>query len=275
VRDKRPISALNAPGRVTRQTEGIPRPTIKWNPAAPKTEGQELRSTPQPADEDLISEQEWGSLLRACRKARLHPMQTKRLIADAAGIPVYDVGVIPLNREQYRQVVSRLEECRSKESSLSDPRRESGGSTTIPSTPAQITGDDGRWEGSLEQIWDAFYKDCRELGLERWQAQQVITEVAGIPPDELDNSRPTRHHLQQVYERLEDLEKEQLRIPLSPPPPADPKQISLSWDAPELPHKFRLKGSGIPWAEPFQGTQGGIPPWRWDGYWCEEDREDK
>jgi len=48
-------------------------------------------------------------------------------------------------------------------------------------------------------------------------------------------------------------------------------KTSLPWDDPRLVHRHRLKGSGIPWAKPLSD---GIPPWRWDGYWCEEDRED-
>jgi len=202
-------------------------------------------------------------------------MQRKRLIADAAGIPICDVGVVPLTREQYRQAVARLEEYRFRGSSRADPEREAGNNTTPSGPPVQATEDSNQWEGSPEQFWAAFYKDCRELGLERGQAQRVIADATGIPVAELDVSRLTRQHLLQAYERLEELEKERLRIPLTPPPPAEPKQSTLPWDAPELPHKFRLKGSGIPWAEPFQGVQGGIPPWRWAGYWYEEDREDK
>jgi hypothetical protein len=269
------MSASDVSKRNTRCPERIPQPAIGWDPTVPKTVGQELPPTPQPVDDAPISEQEWESLLGACRKARLHPMQRRRLIADAAGIPICNVGVVPLTREQYRQAVARLEKYRSRGSNRADPEREASDNATPSGTPAQITEDNGRWEGSPEQFWDAFYKECRELGLERWQAQQVLAEVAGIPLAELDNSRLTRHHLLQAYERLEDLEIERLRIPLSPSPPAEPKQSTLPWDAPELPHKFRLKGSGIPCAEPFQGVQGGIPPWRWEGYWCEEDREDK
>ena len=202
-------------------------------------------------------------------------MQRKRLVTDAAGIPICDVGVVPLTREQYRQAVARLEEYRSRGSSRADPEREAGNNTTPSGPPVQATEDSNQSEGSPEQFWDAFYKDCRELGLERWQAQQVIADATGIPVAELDVSRLTRRHLLQAYESLEDLERRQIRIPLSSPPPAESKQISLPWDAPELPHRFRLKGSRIPWAEPFQGVQDGIPPWRWAGYWCEEDREDK
>jgi len=202
-------------------------------------------------------------------------MQRKRLIADAAGIPICNVGIVPLTRGQHRQAVARLEEYRSRGSNLSVPEREVSDNTTPSGPPAQIAEDNSQWEGSPEQFWAAFYKDCRELGLERWQAQQVIADATGIPVAELDVSRLTRRHLLQAYESLEDLERRQIRIPLSSPPPAESKQISLPWDAPELPHRFRLKGSRIPWAEPFQGVQDGIPPWRWAGYWCEEDREDK
>lgn len=59
--------------------------------------------------------------------------------------------------------------------------------------------------------------------------------------------------------------------PPADPPPRNPGKTSLSWDDPRLAHRHRLKGSGIPWAKPLSD---GIPSWRWDGYWCEEDRED-
>jgi len=59
--------------------------------------------------------------------------------------------------------------------------------------------------------------------------------------------------------------------PIPDPPPRDPVITSLPWDDPRLVHRHRLKGSGIPWAKPLED---GIPSWRWDGYWCEEDRED-
>jgi hypothetical protein len=247
-----------------------PQPVTGGDPATPKTTELEPSPTYRPADDAPVTEQEWEALLSACRKARLHPMQRKRLIADAAGIPICDVGVVPLTRGQYRRAVARLEEYRSGKRNRLNPECVTTAATSDP--PVQIEGDDGLWERNPEQFWEAFYKDCRELGIEQWQAQQVIAEATGIPLTELDLSRLTRQHLLQACERLEELERNQIRIPLSPPPPAEPKQGALPWDAPELPHKFRLKGSGIPWAEPFQG---GIPPWRWEGYWCEEDREDK
>jgi len=59
--------------------------------------------------------------------------------------------------------------------------------------------------------------------------------------------------------------------PAADPTPRDPGGTSLPWDDPRLAHRHRLKGSGIPWAKPLSD---GIPSWRWDGYWCEEDRED-
>jgi len=254
---------------------GKPQPATDGDPATPRMVGQEPPPTFQPTDDTPITKQEWEALLSVCRKARLHPMQRKRLIADAAGIPICDVGVVPLTREQYRRTVSRLEEYRSGKRNRLYPECVTTANTATSDPPVQIEGNNDQWEGNPEQFWEEFYKDCRELGLTRWQAQQVLAEVTGIPLTELDKSRITRQHLLQAYERLEELERERLRIPLTPPPPAEPKQSTLPWDAPELPHKFRLKGSGIPWAEPFQSVQGGIPPWRWEGYWCEEDREDK
>jgi len=268
------MSALGVSGRSTHGPEGIPPPAIGWDPVDPKAAGQGLHPAHRPVDDAPISKQEWESLLGACRKARLHPMQRKRLIADAAGIPICDVGVVPLTREQYQRTVSLLEEYRSGKRNRLYPGCVTTANTATSDPPVQIEGNNDQWERKPEQFWEEFYKDCRELGLARWQAQQVLAEVTGIPLTELDKSRLARQHLLQAYERLEELERERLRIPLTPPP-AEPKQSTLPWDAPELPHKFRLKGSGIPWAEPFQGVQNGIPPWRWEGYWCEEDREDK
>jgi len=254
--------------RVPKDWLVTPFPPKQGTPHVAETEPS---PTYRQTDNDLITRQEWDALLSACRKARLHPIQRKRLIADTLGIPICDVGIVPITRAQYRRAVARLEEYRSRKSNRLDPECVNAANTTDPDPQAQVTDSNGRGEGSLEQFWDAFYKDCRELGLEQWQARQVIADAIGVSPDDLDVSRLGRQHLLQAYERLEELEKKQIRVPLSPPP-TETRQSTLPWDAPELPHKFRLEGSRIPWAEPFRG---GIPPWRWDGYWCEEDREDK
>jgi hypothetical protein len=76
-----------------------------------------------------------------------------------------------------------------------------------------------------------------------------------------------------VIHLLEDCQPVPLREakPPTDPPPRDPGNTSLAWDDPRLSHKHRLKGSGIPWAKPLSD---GIPPWRWDGYWSDDDRED-
>jgi len=265
-----PVSDANVDYSTTRG--GIPQPVASGDPATPKMVEPEPSPTYLPTDDTPITKQEWEALLSACRRARLHPMQRKRLIADAAGIPICDVGVVPLTREQYRRAVARLEEYRSGKRNRLNPECVTTANTATSDPPAQIEGNNGQWEGNPEQSWEAFYKDCRELGLELWQAQQLIADTTGIPLTELDISRLTRQHLLQAYERLEELERNQIRVPLSSPPPAEPKQSTTPWDAAELPHRYRLKSSRIPWAEPFQG---GIPPWRWEGYWCEEDREDK
>jgi hypothetical protein len=63
------------------------------------------------------------------------------------------------------------------------------------------------------------------LGLSYEEAQQVIAEVTGVPPAELDPSRLTWRQYLQAIERLEQLESAQgLSAPSSPslPPPPPP-----------------------------------------------------
>ena len=74
-----------------------------------------------------------------------------------------------------------------------------------------------------------------------------------------------------LLEDCQPVPRSEANPPAADPPPRDPGETSLPWDAPRLGHRHRLKGSGIPWAKPLSD---GIPPWRWDGYLCEEDRED-
>jgi hypothetical protein len=77
-------------GRVQRTTDGAP-PTS--NTAK---------------EEDHISKREWDSLLDACCKAGVSHLDLRQVISEAAGIPMRDVGVVPLTRVQYRRAMAYL-----------------------------------------------------------------------------------------------------------------------------------------------------------------------
>jgi len=57
-----------------------------------------------------------------------------------------------------------------------------------------------------QQAWYSLLEACLELNLSPEEAQEVIAEAAGIPPDELDPSRLTWRQYLQAIERLERLE---------------------------------------------------------------------
>jgi hypothetical protein len=55
-----------------------------------------------------ISNKEWNTLLDACCRAGVSHLELRKVIAEAAGIPMRDVGVVPLTRVQYRRVMAYL-----------------------------------------------------------------------------------------------------------------------------------------------------------------------
>jgi len=74
------------------------------------------------------------------------------------------------------------------------------------SSLAQSTGSEGDDDPITQQAWYGLLEACLELNLSPEEAQEVIAEAAGIPPDELDPSRLTWRQYLQVIERLEQLE---------------------------------------------------------------------
>jgi len=200
-------------------------------------------------DSTCISEKEWNVLEAACRKARMHPIQMLQFIAGAAGIPVCRLGCTSLTWEQYQEAIVRLEEYRRR-------------GLTPPSPPVET--EDGK--PITEQAWELLQNACRDLGMEQWQARQVIEEATGIPPTNLDGVRLTERQYMQVIERLEEMETARTRPPLSHPPSPLTRPYPQWIDArlAGKPQKKRSKKSrSAPKGE-------GISPWLWDGGLDEE-----
>jgi len=85
------VAALQSDnGRVQRTTNGAP-PTS--NTAK---------------EEDHISKREWDNLLDACCKAGVSHLELRKVISEAAGIPMRDVGVVTLTRVQYQRAMAYL-----------------------------------------------------------------------------------------------------------------------------------------------------------------------
>jgi hypothetical protein len=70
--------------------------------------GVTVSSPPTSSERDHISNREWNTLLDACCRAGVSHLQLREVIASAAGIPMRDVGVVPLTRVQYRRAMAYL-----------------------------------------------------------------------------------------------------------------------------------------------------------------------
>lgn len=200
-------------------------------------------------DSACITERDWRALETACRKLRMHPVQMLKFIAGAAGIPIYKLGRTSLTWKQYQQVIGQLEECLRY------------GTEPLP-LPAEAEDDKPITEQALEMLQQA----CRDLGLERWQAQHVIAEATGIPPSDLERVQLTERQFIQALRRLEDLENTKIRLPLSNPPRPLTRTYPQWIDArlADEPRKKKPKKS-----RPAPKDEA-IPQWLWDGGLDEE-----
>jgi len=195
-------------------------------------------------DSAYITEQNWRDLKTACCKARMHPVQMLKFIAGAAGIPVCRLGRTLLTWKQYQEVMVWLEEYRRRGSTLSFPPVEAEDSKLV-----------------TEQAWDLLQGACRDLGLEEWQAQQMISEASGIPPADLKRGRLTERQFVQVFKRLEEMENIKTRPPLSDPP--QPLACPYpQWKDAREGDKARKKRSN---KSRSTLKDEGIPQWLWDG----------
>ena len=200
-------------------------------------------------DSACITEHDWQALETACRKLRMHPVQMLKFIAGAAGIPVYRLGRTSLTRKQYQDVIVWLEEYRR---------------CGIEPPPPPAEAEDGKL--ITKQAWDLLQDACRDLGLEQWQARQVIAGAIGSPPIDLERDRLTERQFMQVFERLEDLEATKTQPPLSDPPQPLTRPYP-QWKDARIADKPQKKKSKKPRStlkdEP-------IPQWLWDGGLGEE-----
>jgi len=89
-----------------------------------RTKAPTGRSDPQSAtngsltdsnQEDRISIQEWNRLLDTCCRAGVSHLDLKKVISEAAGIPMCDVGTVALTRAQYRRAMDYLANYRGEE----------------------------------------------------------------------------------------------------------------------------------------------------------------
>jgi len=200
-------------------------------------------------DSACITEHDWQALETACRKLRMHPVQMLKFIAGAAGIPVCRLGRTSLTRKQYQEVMVWLEEYRRC-------------GIEPPPPPAEAEDDRPITEQALELLQQA----CRDLGLEQWQARQVIAEATGIPLADLERVWLTERQFMQAFERLGELENTKTRPPLSDPPQPLTRSYP-QWKDARIADKPQKKKSKKPRSTPKDEP---IPQWLWDGGLGEE-----
>ena len=89
-------------GATVPSTPAKPEVAEKKTPTAATTNGA------PPIKEDHISQKEWNALLDAFDRAGVSNLQRRRVIAEACGIPIGNVGTIPLTWEQYGRALGYL-----------------------------------------------------------------------------------------------------------------------------------------------------------------------
>jgi hypothetical protein len=89
-------------GATVPSTPAKPEVAEKKTPTAATTNGA------PPIKEDHISQKEWNALLDAFDRAGVSNLQRRRVIAEACGIPIGNVGTVPLTWEQYRRALNYL-----------------------------------------------------------------------------------------------------------------------------------------------------------------------
>jgi hypothetical protein len=100
----RPEVAATVNGRV-HNTEG--RVTVS-SPSITSTAKPELSHSREHEGDSHITNKEWNSLLDACCRAGVPHWQLREVISHAAGIPLGNVGTVPLTREQYRRALEHI-----------------------------------------------------------------------------------------------------------------------------------------------------------------------
>jgi len=91
-------------------------PSGSHGPATPTLEDREPEPPPPscpPADGDTpVTEQDWDTLIAACRNAGMLWIPSLQFIAEALGIPVEKLDYSRMTQRQYRQVMERVENYR-------------------------------------------------------------------------------------------------------------------------------------------------------------------
>jgi hypothetical protein len=89
-------------------TSAPARPEEKKTPATANANGTPPTSNTAKEGDLHISNKEWNTLLDACCRAGVSHLELRKVISEAAGIPMRDVGVVPLTRVQYRRAMAYL-----------------------------------------------------------------------------------------------------------------------------------------------------------------------
>jgi hypothetical protein len=104
-------SSTSAPARPEVPTRSEVAATV--NGRVHNTEGRVTVSSPPTSNtaregDSHISNKEWNALLDACCRAGVSHLRLREVLADAAGIPLGNVGTVPLTWEQYRRAMAYL-----------------------------------------------------------------------------------------------------------------------------------------------------------------------
>jgi len=115
-----------------------------------------------------------------------------------------------LEQESHRMAVVRVEGSRRHVPKDWLVPAQGSAASAAAASPAlvqpSVVDAEGDDDPITQQAWYGLLEACLELNLSPEEAQEVIAEAAGIPPDELDPSRLTWRQYLQAIERLERLE---------------------------------------------------------------------
>jgi hypothetical protein len=103
--EKKTPVAVTVNGRV-HNTEG--RVTVS-SPPITSTAKPELSHSREHEGDSHITNKEWNSLLDACCRAGVPHWQLREVISHAAGIPLGNVGTVPLTRAQYQRALEYIQ----------------------------------------------------------------------------------------------------------------------------------------------------------------------
>jgi len=94
-----------------------PQSTTNGSPTTSNSAMSRSSHSREHEEDSPISNREWNTLLDACCRAGVSNLHLRKVIAEAAGIPIGNVGVESLTRAQYRRAMNYLANYRGGEES--------------------------------------------------------------------------------------------------------------------------------------------------------------